>query len=266
MSVGPRPSSSPLRPLSQPDPLTILTRLEGEVAQLQEDLQRANALAALGRTAAHIAHEVRNSLAPVNLYMGLLKRNLAGDAGSLKILSKIEDGFALLEGTLHDLLHFASNRKPARESVAVKPLIDSVLNAVAPRLEAQDVRPEVDISPRTTVTADPELLRRAVLNLVLNALDVMPEGGELSIIAHAGRQAFELEIADSGPGLPPEHRLRVFEPFFSTKTTGTGLGLAVVRQIAEVHGGSVSCLNCPQGGAAFILSFPRTAAAHLKAA
>lgn len=255
-----------LRPISHKDPMAILTRLEGEVARLEQDLKKANTLAELGRTAAHIAHEVRNSLAPVSLYMGLLKRNLAGDAGSLDILAKIEDGFGLLEATLHDLLHFAANRKPARESVQVKTLVDNVLTSVAPRMDAQHVTTAIDIAPRTAVSADPELLRRAVLNLVLNALDVMPEGGELSIIAHMGQQAVELEVADSGPGLAPEHRTRVFEPFFSTKSTGTGLGLAVVRQIAEVHGGSITCLNCPQGGAAFILSFPRMAAALSKAA
>jgi signal transduction histidine kinase len=246
--------------------MAILTRLEGEVARLEQDLKRANTLAELGRTAAHIAHEVRNSLAPVGLYMGLLKRNLAGDSGSLGILAKIEDGFALLEATLHDLLHFAANRKPAKETVTVQNVIDSVLNSVAPRMESQHVQAAVEIPARTTVTADPELLRRAVLNLVMNALDVMPDGGELSIIAHTGQKSFELEVADSGPGLEPEHRMRVFEPFFTTKSTGTGLGLAVVRQIAEVHGGSITCLNCPQGGAAFILSFPRTAAALAKAA
>jgi signal transduction histidine kinase len=100
------------------------------------------------------------------------------------------------------------------------------------------------------------MLRRAVLNLVLNALDAMPDGGTLQITAVAAPSCVELEVADSGPGLSADVLPRVFEPFFTTKQGGTGLGLAIVSRIAEAHGGSITATNCPEGGAAFTLRIP----------
>ena len=101
------------------------------------------------------------------------------------------------------------------------------------------------------------MFRRALLNLVLNSLDVMPEGGELVITSFDGPQGFELEIADSGPGLSTEQQKHLFDPFYSTKATGTGLGLAIVQRIAESHGGRITAANCPEGGAAFTIEIPR---------
>ena len=100
------------------------------------------------------------------------------------------------------------------------------------------------------------MLRRAVLNLVLNALDVLVDGGRIVANAYEGTDLVELEIADSGPGLSEEQQRRAFEPFYSTKSGGTGLGLAIVSRMAEVHGGDVTVTNCPEGGAAFTLRLP----------
>jgi signal transduction histidine kinase len=101
--------------------------------------------------------------------------------------------------------------------------------------------------------ADREMLKRAMLNLALNAVDAMPSGGVLSIAAKEEAAAWTLEIADTGPGLSPEAQQRAFEPFFTTKSNGTGLGLAIVGRIAEMHGGCVLAGNRPQGGAVFTL-------------
>jgi signal transduction histidine kinase len=92
---------------------------------------------------------------------------------------------------------------------------------------------------------------------MLNALDVMPGGGEIVVTACEGFEGFELEVADSGPGIREEDETRLFEPFFTTKETGTGLGLSVVAHMAEAHGGSVIAENCPEGGAAFTIRLPR---------
>jgi two-component system sensor histidine kinase HydH len=101
------------------------------------------------------------------------------------------------------------------------------------------------------------MLRRAVLNLVLNALDAMPDGGELVVTACSTERGFEVEVADSGPGIPGDALPRIFEPFFTTKSAGTGLGLAIVDRIAAAHRGEIAAANCAEGGAAFTLRIPR---------
>jgi len=112
------------------------------------------------------------------------------------------------------------------------------------------------VPPDLQIVADRDMFRRAVLNMVLNALDAMPEGGCLAIVSCTTPQGVELEIADSGPGLSDHVLPRIFEPFFTTKQGGTGLGLAIVARIAEAHGGEALAVNCPEGGAAFTLRIP----------
>jgi signal transduction histidine kinase len=131
-----------------------------------------------------------------------------------------------------------------------------VCDSIAPQTAAQKIRVEVDAPQNMSFSADAAMLRRAVLNLLLNAVDAMPTGGEIIITACRTRQGLEIEVADSGPGLSDRDRARVFEPFFTTKSRGIGLGLSIVFRIAEAHGGAVLVRNCPQGGAAFTLLLP----------
>ena len=236
----------------------------GEVARLTKELEiknrelaRKNRLADLGQMASHIAHEVRNNLVPVSLYMSLLRRRLSDDSGSQTILAKIEAGFTALDATVNDLLSFTAHRQPHWQSFLVGDLVNEVYQSLEPQLEAQMIDVDIDIPPNTLLTADREMIRRAVLNLVLNAIDAMPSGGNLVITSYDSAGGFELEIADSGRGLTDEAKRRAFEPFYSTKQNGTGLGLAIVYHVAEAHGGTVTAMNCPEGGAAFTIKLPR---------
>jgi len=240
--------------------------LRGEVARLNDELEdknrelaRKNRLADLGRMAAHVAHEVRNSLVPVTLYLSLLRRRLSEDPGSLDILKKVEAGFNALDTTVNDLLNFTSHRQPQWHTFLVRDLVDEVCEALDPQMEAQGIQISIDVPPNTLVTADREMLRRALVNLVLNAIDVMPRGGDMIITSYEGATGFELEVADSGPGLSQEQLGHVFDPFFTTKSNGTGLGLSIVHRIMEAHGGRITALNCPDGGAAFTIELPRGA-------
>ena len=231
-------------------------RLSDELAIKNRELARQNRLADLGQMAAHVAHEVRNSLAPVTLYMSLLRRRVAGDGASLDVMQKIEACFQALEVTVTDLLNFTSDRDLVRQVGDVAALIEDVCESLAPQLAAQHIRTTVEASHDTRVVADQNMLRRALLNLVINAIDAMPTGGELVITAILNDRVLELEVADSGPGIPESVRRRMFEPFFTTKSEGTGLGLAIVQRIAEAHGGQLRVANCAEGGAAFTLRIP----------
>jgi signal transduction histidine kinase len=232
-------------------------RLTNELELKNRELAHRNRLADLGRMAAHIAHEVRNGLAPVTLYLSLLRRRLDGDVQALAIMDKVQAGFTALEVTVHDLLNFTSDREPVWGQFSVAGLVEEACQALAPQMAAQQIELSIDVTPRLRILADRNLLRRAILNLMLNALDAMPDGGQLVVTALETRRGLELEVADSGPGIAPAVRERIFEPFFTTKSDGTGLGLAIVFQIAAAHGGSVEVADCPEGGAALTLVIPR---------
>jgi signal transduction histidine kinase len=231
-------------------------RLAHELEVKNRELARKNRLADLGQMASHIAHEVRNNLVPVTLYLSLLRRRLSGDRGSCDVLDKVASGFTAVDACVNDLLHFTADRDPRYEAVNVEQLVGEVLSSVGPQLAAQEIEAVVDVACAPVLFADRDMLRRALLNLTLNAVDAMPGGGRLHITAREGSRGVELEVADTGDGLGDEVRRRAFEPFFSTKSHGTGLGLAIVERIAEAHGGVCLAQNCPDGGAAFTLRIP----------
>ncbi|MDP6445543.1 MAG: ATP-binding protein [Pirellulaceae bacterium] len=231
-------------------------RLTEELENKNRELARKNRLADLGQVAAHVAHEVRNSLVPMTLYVSLLRRRTEATAENDDILTKIESGFTALEAIVTDLLQFTTNREPVLKPCFVRRLVTEVCDAMAPQIKAQGIQCEIHVDERELLFADSDMLRRALLNLVLNALDVMPNGGELVFTSCHGPHGFELEVADSGPGLSETALPRLFEPFFTTKQGGTGLGLVIVDRIAEMHGGDVIAQNCPEGGAAFTIRFP----------
>jgi signal transduction histidine kinase len=234
-----------------------VARLTKELEIKNRELARKNRLADLGQMASHVAHEVRNNLVPVSLYLSLLRRRLANDAGSQDTLAKIEAGFTALDATVNDLLNFTAHRNPHWQTFVVGDLVNEVCDSLGPQLEAQRIDVDIDVPPHTLLTADREMIRRALLNLVLNSIDAMPNGGMLVITSYDTPRGFELEVADSGPGLSEEDQRKAFEPFFTTKQNGTGLGLAVVYHVAEAHGGTVAVMNCPEGGASFTIKIPR---------
>ncbi len=241
-------------------------RLTHELEMKNRQLARQSRLADLGQMASHVAHEVRNNLVPVSLYMSLLRRHIQGDNASLDVLNKVESGLTALDATVNDLLHFASDREPHRTACQLSSLVKEVQLSIAPQLLAQGIRCEMDLPEHVIVMADANMLRRAILNLTLNAIDAMPDGGDLEITLVEMAGQIELEIADSGSGFDDNARRQAMDPFYSTKNTGTGLGLAIVDRVAVAHGGSIRLDNCPQGGAAVTLCLPHTATGASRAA
>jgi signal transduction histidine kinase len=234
-----------------------VSRLTRELEHKNRELARKNRLADLGQMAAHVAHEVRNHLVPLKLYVSMIRRRLASDAVGLENLQHLEGALLGMEAMVGDMLHFTADRDPALRSVRLDRLASDVCEGVRAQLAAQQVRVEFDLLDQAHAVGDEGMLRRAVLNLVLNALDAMPSGGTLWISAFQSQGALHLEVADSGPGLSDHARRHAFEPFFTTKSSGTGLGLAIVDRIAQAHHGSVTATNCPEGGAAFTIHLPQ---------
>jgi signal transduction histidine kinase len=243
-----------------------VSRLSDELEAKNRELARKNRLADLGQMASHVAHEVRNSLVPMKLYLSMLRRRIDADSGSASVLDKIMAGFTALEATVGDLLHFSSQRDARRQRFDVGQMLRDVVQSLEPQLDAQDIWAKVECSAGLMATADQDMLKRAVLNLVLNALDALPTGGDLALTACETSAGLEIEVADSGPGVPVEIVDRLFEPFFTTKGSGTGLGLAIVERIAVAHGGRATAANCAEGGAAFTLIIPQHTHATERAA
>jgi len=234
-------------------------RLTDELEVKNRELARKNRLADLGQMASHIAHEVRNNLVPVALYLSLLRRRISADPGSLDMLEKIAASFTALDVTVNDLLHFTSDRDPHWQPFPLVKLIEEAYASLAPQLSAQAIKTATKVDGNLCITADRDMLRRAVLNLMFNAIDAMPNGGVLKVSASSGPQGVEIKVADTGEGMSQDTVRRAFEPFYTTKRGGTGLGLAIVYRIAEVHGGQITGENSPKGGAVFALRIPHQA-------
>ncbi len=235
-------------------------RLTNELEVKNRELARKNRLADLGQMASHVAHEVRNHLVPVTLYLSLLRRRVSEDSGAVDIADKIATAFTALDAMVHDLLNFTSDQEPHLDRCSLSRTVEEVCTALTPQLGAQAIDVHLDVPADQWILADESMVQRSVLNLVLNALDAMPDGGALLITSLSTPEGVDLEIADTGPGFSFDARRRACEPFFSTKQGGTGLGLAIVHRIAEVHGGDVCVANCPEGGAAVTLHFPHPVA------
>lgn len=236
-------------------------RLTDELHEKNRQLERRNRLADLGQMAAHVAHEVRNALVPVRLYLSLLERDLAGQGEFAALLDPLGSGFASMERLVTDLLQFAGDCRPDVAVVDIADFADELHELLRPQLDAADVDWQQRIPAGFSVVADREMLRRAFMNLAGNALDAVGDQGRLVFTAVLGSEGAELGLADNGPGVPPADRARLFDPFFTTKRGGTGLGLAMVERIASAHGGSARVETVAPHGARFVLTIPPSHAA-----
>lgn len=230
-------------------------RLTDELEIKNRELARRNRLADLGQMSSHVAHEVRNGLVPLRLYAGLLRRKTSQQSDLDELHGQLGSGITALEVVVNDLLQFAADRKPARQRIDATRLLREIAEQIAPQCLAQRIECQIaDVS--VFVEADHDMLRRACLNLALNALDVMPTGGTLRLEAADNAAACEIRVSDSGPGVPDGLATRIFEPFFTTKSTGTGLGLSIVSHIAELHDGAIVVENQTPTGAIFRMTIP----------
>jgi len=222
---------------------------------------------------------VRNPLSAISLNAELLEDELTGlpparRAEAAGLLKAMRSQIDVLSAVTEEYLRFARLPKPKLEIVALGALIEDLIAFVRPELEGRGVHIKTSLPPDLpSLRLDPGQIRQLLLNLFRNGADAMPDGGSLTIAVgvvtgamgqpvqtpdapYRSAPSIEVVVTDSGPGVPAEERERIFEPFFSTKDKGTGLGLAIARQMAEDHGGALTCERAPAGGSLFRLHLP----------
>jgi len=271
--LGPRVADVPYLAEDR-DFLSTLANITGAVLErgrLLEERSHSERLALLGSATANLVHELKNPLAAVKSTAAVLRRRLPADPRGAELTHIIEDETDRLSDTIIEVLTFVRSGQRSSVAVDVGELLRQLQRVVEPDLEARGItlNPSQDGSV-PFVWCDPEQIRRVFLNLLLNARDAMPQGGTVEIRVEAwtradhGRRGTQVTISDTGKGFSAEALSRAFEPFFSTRRMGTGLGLANVHRFVVDHAGEVEIANRPTGGAKVVLRLPRRSDAQTR--
>jgi len=256
----------------------LVARNIGYLSQVQSTLNYSRKLAALGRLMAGVAHEVKNPLNAMTIHLELLKQKLArqpaiagaGPVGRTgdglpsppdvtKHVDIIGKEIRRLDEVLNGFLKFARPDELKLQPVRLASLISDIQTSVGPEAGRRHVTMKVEFPDGLPeINADPGMLSQALLNLALNACQAMPDGGTLKISCRtASRRRVEIDIEDTGIGIPPEHLGRIFDLYFTTKEKGSGIGLSMVYRIVQLHDGEVEVQSTPGRGTRFRLTFPQ---------
>ena len=225
---------------------------------MEERLRQTDRLATLGRMSANIAHEIRNPLAALTGAIEVLASSAAAGEVRERLAQIVLKESGRLNDILRDFLEYArpAPLAPARKNVVEA--IDEVLVLLEHRAEPGTLKFAREFPPSLDWMVDPQQFRQVIWNLCLNAVQAMPDGGELRVATAVVSEWLEVRIADTGEGIARENLPHVFEPFFSTKSNGSGLGLALVHRVMQDHGGDVHVDSAAGAGSVFTLRFPPT--------
>jgi signal transduction histidine kinase len=237
--------------------------LEQRIRKESEALQKAHAevvqsqkLATLGYLAAGMAHEIRNPLNSISLFVQLIKEGVE-DSDKTEYIAKILQEVDRVDSTLRKLLDSAKRPRYEITEVNIEAVIQKALDSFTPQMHAQkitlDFLTKKDL-PR--LKADPAEIEQIFTNLFLNAIDEMPEGGELSVELDHVAGDITIRVSDSGKGIPEKHLPNIFDPFFSTKAGGTGMGLPIVLRIIKNYGGKIEVAASGKMGTTFLVRLP----------
>lgn len=248
-----------LLPLSYGDEGSCILAIEDltERVNLRKQMERMERLASLGRLAAGVAHEIRNPLTGVSLLLDNLHDRLLANPEDQGLIQKALGEIERLEGLVGELLNFASQPQPQLKPGDLGEVLRDSLFLVRRQCHKCGVHLEEDLpSSFPTFALDHDKLKQAFLNLFTNALDAMPRGGNLMVGAEIFPDGVQVEVRDTGEGIPQEILPLIFEPFYTTKGQGTGLGLSITYAIISNHGGRIEAQSRPGRGASFLIWFP----------
>jgi PAS domain S-box-containing protein len=230
--------------------LTVFKRMQAELVRNQN-------LAALGEMAATVAHEVKNPLAAISGPLQILADDLSADDPRKALMKEILGQVRRLDGTVRGLLAFAKPTTPKKQPLLLREFLERMIRLAGEHPQSRGVRILQEGPGTLVLSADPSLLEQVFWNLFLNSAEAMKGAGEIRVKFRSEAEALEVAVSDTGTGIAPELMERLFRPFVTTKTSGTGLGLALCRKIVEAHHGSIGIASEPGRGTTVTLRFPQ---------
>ena len=230
--------------------------LKAKLQRKEEEVKRAERLSMLGETAAALAHEVRNPLGAISLFLSMLKREVANNPSSVGLVEEIEKSVSSLNHVVSNVLHFAKHNRLVLGPINLHAVVQEVQHHFA-SLYGAKATVEAHVSGSPFMIGDDNALRQCFYNLITNSLQITSFSGAVRVDVENDEisDGILIRVADNGPGIADEVLPRLFEPFASGRREGTGLGLSIVKRIIEAHGGSIAAHNA--SGAEFIIRLPR---------
>jgi hypothetical protein len=238
----------------------LLVRLRDPEAQRQigRQLQTADRLAAISRISSGVAHEVKNPLNAILLHVEVARTRLKqGEADVSPQMEVISREILRLDRVVKTFLDFTRPVELKHRVMPLRDVVREIEELTRPQAEAAKVRMTVEYDPEgVEVRVDRDLFKQALLNVVVNAIQSMKDGGELRMVCAAAGESAEIRIQDSGPGIPPELREKIFRLYFTTKQGGSGIGLAMTFRIVQLHDGTIDFESEPGKGTTFVIRLP----------
>jgi signal transduction histidine kinase len=237
-----------------------------KIRSLEGEISRKERLSELGNLAATVAHEIRNPLNSVSMGLQRLKAEFSPAQEQEKneythFLNLMQSEVRRLNSIVEQFLSLARPLNLKREAIQVDDFLKELTTLAAQDARSSGVEIDLHVAPNLRpLPADPDYLKQLLLNLILNGVQAMPQGGTLTLDAGADKTHFQITVADRGGGMDSETLKKIFEPYFTTKPNGSGLGLAIARRIAEAHGGTITVESEPQRGSRFRVLLPYAAA------
>jgi two-component system NtrC family sensor kinase len=240
-----------------------LEKVSGELQKSKEVLARSEKLVALGQVSAGMAHEIRTPLTSIKLFFQSLENTLPSDDETLEDFSIIKGEIDRMEEIINRFLSFARPVEPKFESVNINQILSDAISLIKTRIEGGKIAIETEYDNNLTIIAgDKRQLGQVFMNMLLNSIEAMPEGGKITVatnvitVSDEYRKLLRITIADTGCGIDDASERYIFDPFFTTKDSGTGMGLAIAFTVIEQHGGLIEVESEPSKGTTFMIYLP----------